>query len=316
MALEFKLGKATRDAYGEALVEVGQEHKNVVVLDADLSKSTKSIEFAKKFPERFVNCGISEANMIGMAAGFVGSGMIPFASSFASFIMCKGFDQIRMSVANPHLNVKLVGSHSGISLGEDGASQQSVEDIGLACSLPQMTVFVPCDETSTKSLTHLMAKHEGPVYLRTGRPKAAIIYKDGDTFEIGKAKLLRDGKDVTVIAIGLLVIEALIAADQLEAEGISVRVVDMFCVKPIDVDMIAKCAKETGAIITAEEHLIGTGLSGHVAQVVAQTTPVPMEYIGIDDTYAESGKPDDLLDKYGLRAKNIVDAIHKVLKRK
>ncbi|MBC7472717.1 MAG: transketolase family protein [Candidatus Sericytochromatia bacterium] len=316
MALEFKLGKATRDAYGEALVEVGQEHKNVVVLDSDLSKSTKSIEFAKKFPERFVNCGISEANMIGMAAGFVGSGMIPFASSFASFIMCKGFDQIRMSVANPHLNVKLVGSHSGISLGEDGASQQSIEDIGLACSLPQMTVLVPCDETSTKSLTHLMAKHEGPVYLRTGRPKAATIYKDGDTFEIGKAKLLRDGKDVTVIAIGLLVIEALIAADQLEAEGISVRVVDMFCVKPIDIDMIAKCAKETGAIITAEEHLIGAGLSGHVAQVVAQTTPVPMEYIGIDDTYAESGKPDELLDKYGLRAKNIVDAIHKVLKRK
>lgn len=316
MALEVKLGKATRDAYGEALVEIGQEHSNVVVLDADLSKSTKSIDFAKKYPERFYNCGISEANMVGMAAGFANSGLVPFASSFASFIMCKGFDQMRMSIANPHLNVKLVGSHSGISLGEDGASQQSVEDIGLACSLPQFTVLVPADGACTKAVTKLAAQYDGPVYLRTGRPKAPVIYKDDEQFEIGKAKLVRDGKDVTVIAIGLLVMEALLAADQLESEGISVRVVDMFSVKPIDEEMIEKCAGETGAIVTAEEHLIGAGLSGHVAQVVTKTKPVPMEYVGINDTYAESGKPDDLLDKYGLRAKNIVDAIHNVLKRK
>jgi transketolase len=315
MALEVKLGKATRDAYGEALVEIGGENKNVVVLDADLSKSTKSGDFAKKYPERFFNCGISEANMVGMAAGFAGSGLIPFASSFASFITCKGFDQIRMSIANPHLNVKIVGSHGGISLGEDGASQQSVEDISLACAFPKFTVLIPSDAVCTKAITKLSVNHEGPVYIRTGRPKAPVLYKEDEIFEIGKAKLLRDGKDVTVIAIGLLVMEALIAADELEKEGISVRVLDMFTVKPIDRDSIIKAAKETGAIVTAEEHLIG-GLSAQVSQVVVNSQPVPMEFVGIDDTYSESGKPDELLIKYGLKSSNIVDSIYKVLKRK
>lgn len=316
MALEVKLGKATRDAYGEALVELGAENSKVVVLDADLSKSTKSGDFAKKYPERFYNFGISEANMVGAAAGFAGSGLVPFASSFASFLMCKTFDQIRMSIANPQLNVKLVGSHGGISLGEDGASQQSVEDIALGCALPQFNVLVPADAVSTKALTKLIASEHGPVFMRTGRPKAPVIYNEGETFELGKSKLVRDGKDVTVIANGLLVMEALIAADQLESEGISVRVVDMYSVKPVDADMVEKCANETGAIVTAEEHLIGGGLSGQVSLVVVNKKPVPMEFVGINDTYAESGKPDELLDKYGLRATNVVDAIRKVLARK
>ncbi len=315
MAIEVKLGKATRDAYGEALVEIGEVNKNIVVLDADLSKSTKSGEFGKKYPERFFNCGISEANMVGMAAGFAGSGLIPYASSFASFIMCKGYDQIRMSIANPHLNVRLIGSHGGISLGEDGASQQSVEDLSLACSLPQFTVLIPSDEVCTRALMKLSVDHQGPLYMRTGRPKSPIIYKDDETFEIGKAKFIREGNDVTVIAIGLLVMEALLAADELEKEGISVRVVDMFTVKPVDIEAIVKCAKETGAIITAEEHLIG-GLSGQVSQVVVNYNPVPMEFVGIDDTYAESGKPDDLLEKYGLKSVDVVKAIRKVLARK
>jgi len=316
MAIEVKLGKATRDAYGETLVELGAENEKIIALDADLSKSTKSGEFGKKYPERFFNFGISEANMVGAAAGFAGAGLIPFASSFASFIMCKGFDQLRMSVANPHLNVKIIGSHGGISLGEDGASQQSVEDISLACALPEFTVLVPSDAIATKALIKLSAAYDGPVYMRTGRPKAPIIYTDSDTFELGKAKLLRDGKDVTVIANGLLVMEALLAADELERSGISVRVVDMHTVKPLDAAMVAKCASETGAIVTAEEHLIGGGLSGSVALAAANSFPVPMEFVGIDNTYAESGKPDDLMEKYGLKAKNIVDAIQKVLSRK
>lgn len=315
MTLEVKLGKATRDAYGEVLVEIGANNKNVVVLDADLSKSTKSGEFGKKYPERFFNCGISEANMVGMAAGFAGSGLIPFASSFASFIMCKGYDQIRMSIANPHLNVRLVGSHGGISLGEDGASQQSVEDLSLACSLPQFTVLIPADEACTKAITRLSVDHAGPVYMRTGRPKAPIIYKEDEIFEIGKAKTVREGTDVTVVAVGLLVMEALLAADELEKEGISVRVIDMFTVKPIDAEVIEKAAKETGAIVTAEEHLIG-GLSAQVSQVVVNSHPVPMEFVGINDTYAESGKPDELLEKYGLKSADVVKAIRKVVKRK
>lgn len=316
MSIEVKLGKATRDAYGEALVEIGNNNQKVVVLDADLSKSTKSGDFAKKHPERFVNCGIGEANMVGTAAGFAGSGLIPFASSFASFLICKSFDQIRMSIANPQLNVKLVGSHGGISLGEDGASQQSVEDIALACALPKFTVLLPSDAVMTKFLTKQMSETNGPVYMRTGRPKAPVLYAEDETFEIGKAKTLRDGTDVTVIANGLLVMEALLAADQLASENISVRVIDMFTVKPIDAEAVAKSASETGAIVTAEEHLIGGALSSYVAQAVAQSTPVPMEFVGIDNTYAESGKPEEVLEKYGLKAKNIVEAIRKVLARK
>jgi transketolase len=312
---ELKLGKATRDAYGEALLELGKEHNDIVVLDADLSKSTKSITFAKSFPDRFINCGIAEAHMVSTAAGLANAGFVPFASSFASFLMCKTFDQIRMSIANPLMNVKLVGSHGGISLGEDGASQQSVEDISLACALPGLTVIVPSDEVQTKAVTKLSYKHKGPVFIRTGRPKAPIIYNNNENFELGKAKVLRKGKDVTIIAVGLLVAEALLAADKLKEEGIEAKVIDMFTIKPIDKNVIIESANETGAFVTAEEHLIG-GLSAQVSMVLANNKPVPVEFVGINETYAESGKPQELMEKYGLTYKEIISAVKKVLTRK
>jgi len=309
-------GMATRDAYGKTLVELGKENPNIVVLDADLSKSTKSILFAKEFKDRFFNMGIAEANMVSTAAGLATCGKIPFASSFASFLMCKTFDQLRMSVANPHLNVKLVGSHGGISIGEDGASQMGVEDIALACALPGFVVMVPADEIATRALVRLAAEHAGPVYIRTGRPKAPIVYQPGARFEIGKANILREGRDITVIANGLLVQEAMEAACLCSEKGIDVRVVDMHTVKPIDVDAIAQSARTTGAIVTAEEHLLSGGLGAAVAQVAAEHFPVPMGFIGLRDTYAESGLPAELFQKYGLTAGHIVAEIEKTVKRK
>ena len=309
-------GMATRDAYGKTLVELGKENPNIVVLDADLSKSTKSILFAREFKDRFFNMGIAEANMVSTAAGLATCGKIPFASSFASFLMCKTFDQLRMSVANPHLNVKLVGSHGGISIGEDGASQMGVEDIALACALPGFVVMVPADEIATRALVRLAAEHAGPVYIRTGRPKAPIVYQPGARFEIGKANILREGRDITVIANGLLVQEAMEAACLCSEKGIDVRVVDMHTVKPIDVDAIAQSARTTGAIVTAEEHLLSGGLGAAVAQVAAEHSPVPMGFIGLRDTYAESGLPAELFQKYGLTAGHIVAEIEKTIKRK
>lgn len=309
-------GMATRDAYGKTLVELGKENPAIVALDADLSKSTKSILFAKEFKERFFNMGIAEANMVSTAAGLASCGKIPFASSFASFLICKTFDQMRMSIANPHLNVKLIGSHGGISIGEDGASQMAVEDIALACSLPGFVVMVPADELSTRELVRLAANYVGPVYIRTGRPKAPIIYPDGGHFEIGKANIIREGIDITVIANGLLVQEAVEAACICSEKGIDVRVIDMHTVKPIDVDAIVQSAQNTGAIVCAEEHLISGGLGAAVAQVVAEHSPVPMGFIGLKDTYAESGQPDELFNKYGLTAEHIVDKIEQTVKRK
>lgn len=309
-------GMATRDAYGKTLTELGRENPAIVALDADLSKSTKSIVFAKEFKERFFNMGIAEANMVSTAAGLASCGKIPFASSFASFLICKTFDQMRMSIANPHLNVKLVGSHGGISIGEDGASQMAVEDIALACSLPGFVVMVPADELSTRELVRLAARYVGPVYIRTGRPKAPIIYPNGGHFEIGKANIIREGIDITVIANGLLVQEAVEAACICSEKGIDVRVIDMHTVKPIDVDAIVQSAQNTGAIVCAEEHLISGGLGAAVAQVVAEHSPVPMGFIGLKDTYAESGQPDELFNKYGLTAEHIVDEIEKTVKRK
>ena len=309
-------GMATRDAYGKTLVELGRENPDIVVLDADLSKSTKSILFAKEFKDRFFNMGIAEANMVSTAAGFASCGKIPFASSFASFLMCKGFDQLRMSVANPRLNVKLVGSHGGISIGEDGASQMSVEDIALACSLPGFVVMIPADEIATKALVRLAAEHAGPVYIRTGRPRAPIIYQPSADFEIGKANIIREGIDVTVIANGLLVQEAIEAACLCSERGIDVRVIDMHTIKPIDVNAIVQSAQTTGAIVTAEEHLLSGGLGAAVAQVVAGHCPVPMGFIGLKDTYAESGLPEELFKKYGLTAEHIVAEIEKVIKKK
>ncbi|HVX66703.1 MAG TPA: transketolase C-terminal domain-containing protein [Bryobacteraceae bacterium] len=312
---ELKLGVATREAFGRVLAELGRENPNVWAVDADLSKSTMTTYFGKEFPNRFVECGIAEANMVGIAAGLASSGKIPFASSFSCFVMNKGFEQLRVAVAYPGLNVKIVGTHSGISIGEDGPSQMSIEEVGLACSLPGFVVLAPADETATRALVRAAAAHVGPVFIRTGRPKAPVIYPNGQSFEIGKAIEVTGGTDVTVIANGLLVAEAIRAYEQLEAEGISVRVIDMHTVKPLDRDAIARAARETGAIVVAEEHLVDGGLGVRVAQAVAETAPCPMEFVGLKG-FAESGTPDGLLDKYGLRAANVVEAVRRVLGRK
>ena len=316
MSRQKTLGPATRDAYGEALAELGKENSAVVVVDGDVSGSSKSRVFAKAFPNRFYNCGIAEANMVGIAAGLASSGKIPFASTFATFMISKTFDQLRMGVANPRLNVKLCGSHSGISLGQDGASQMAIEDLALACSLPGMVVVSPADSVATKALVHAAAAHDGPVYIRTGRPKAPVIYQPGDSFSIGKAKTVQQGNDATIIATGLLVWEALEAADLCAAKSISVRVIDMHTIKPLDDAAIAQAANETGAIVTAEEHLLHGGLGSRVAQVITRTRPVPIEYIGLNDTYAESGKPDELFERYKLTAPHLAAAIERAIKRK
>ena len=245
--MEKKMGKATRDAYGETLVEIGKMDPDVVVLDADLSKSTKSALFSKKFPKRFFNVGIQEANLVGVASGLASCGKIPFISSFASFLVSKGFDQFRMSVAFSELNVKVVGSHGGITVGEDGASQMSIEDVALMTSLPGFVVMVPSDEISTRALVFETAKHLGPVYIRTGRPKAPVVHKAGTDFKIGKGVRLREGKDLTIIANGLEVFEALEAAERLAEDGISASVIDMHTVKPLDTDLILEEAKRTGS---------------------------------------------------------------------
>lgn len=314
---EKKMGKATRDAYGAALVEVGRRNPHVVVLDADVSGSTRSSLFAKEFPDRFFNFGIAEANMVGAAAGLASCGKIPFASSFAAFLVNKSFEQLRMSVANPHLNVKFCGSHSGISLGDDGASQMAVEDIALACSLPGFVVLAPADETGTKALVKRATEHVGPVYIRTSRPSCPLVYEPGDEeFVIGKARVLREGRDVTIMAVGLLVWEALEASWTLEERGVEAAVLDMHTVKPIDEEAIVAAAGQTGAIVTAEEHLLMGGLGSRVAEVTAKHCPVPIEFIGLADTYAESGTPAQLFDKYGLTARHIAAAVEKVLKTK
>ncbi|HLK50802.1 MAG TPA: transketolase C-terminal domain-containing protein [Bryobacteraceae bacterium] len=309
-------GPATREAFGRALVELGRANKDVVVCDADLAKSTMTVYFQKEFPDRFFSYGIAEANMVAQAAGMAYAGKIPFASSFSAFVINKGFEQLRVCVAYPRLNVKIVGTHSGISIGEDGPSQMSVEETALACSLPGFVVLSPADEASTKALVHAAAAHAGPVFIRTGRPKAPIIYNGDQKFEIGKAVELVEGSDVTIIANGLLVAEAIRASETLDAEGISARVLDLHTVKPLDREAIRRAAVETGAIVTAEEHLVDGGMGVRVAQVVAATQPCAMEFVGIQDTYAESGTPAELLDKYGLLSRDIVAAARKVVARK
>jgi len=313
---ELKLGMATREAFGKALAELGRQNKDVVALDADLSKSTYTNFFQKEFPDRFVECGIAEADMIGIGAGLASSGKIPFAASFSCFAINKGFEQLRVAVAFPNVNLKVVGTHSGISIGEDGPSQMSIEDLGLACSLPGFAVLSPADEVAARALVFASAAHVGPVFIRTGRPKAPIVHTPDQHFEIGGSVQLTDGKDLTIIAHGLLVAEAIRAQETLESEGISARVVDMYSIKPLDRTAIERASAETGAIVVAEEHLAATGLGVRVAQVVAESRPCPMEFVGIEDTYAESGPPEALMEKYGLTAKNVAAAARRVLKRK
>ena len=313
---EVKLGAATREAFGRTLVELGRENKDIVVCDADLSKSTMTTYFAKEFPDRFFSIGIAEANMVGIAAGLASAGKIPFASSFSAFLMTKGFEQMRVCAAYPKVNLKVVGTHSGISIGEDGPSQMSVEETALACSLVGFVVLAPADETATKALVRLAAAHVGPVFIRTGRPKVPIVYAADQKFEIGKAIEAVEGSDVAIVANGLLVAQAILASQTLEDEGISARVIDMHTVKPLDREAIRRAAAETGAMVVAEEHLVDAGLGVRVAQVVAETAPCPMEFVGIHDTYAESGQPDELLEKYGLVARDVAAAVRKVVARK
>jgi len=313
---EIKLGAATREAFGRTLVELGRENKDVVVVDADLSKSTMTTYFAKEFPDRFFSCGIAESNMVGVGAGLAMGGKIPFVASFSVFAVNKGFEQMRIGAAYGRSNLKVVGTHSGISIGEDGPSQMSIEEISLACSLAGFTVIAPADENSTKALVRASAAFDGPVFIRTGRPKAPIVYGADQKFEIGKAIQVAEGKDITLVANGLLVAQSLLAADILDAEGISARVIDMHTAKPIDRDAIARAAGETGAIVVSEEHLVDCGLGVRVSQVVAETNPCIMEFVGIHDRYAESGHPDEMLEKYHLVAADIAAAARKALARK
>lgn len=313
---ELKPGMATREAFGKALVELGKQNSNVVALDADLSKSTYTAEFAKAFPERFIECGIAEANMAAIAAGLASSGKIPFASSFSVFILNKGFEQLRVTAAFPKVNIKIVGTHSGISIGEDGPSQMSIEDLSLASSLAGFTVISPADEVSMMKLVHAAAEHVGPLFIRAGRAKVPVVYGANQAFTIGKAITLLEGSDLTILATGLMVAESIRAAEALGAEGISARVIDIHTVRPLDRETIAEAALETGALVVAEEHLVDAGLGVRVAQVVAETHPVPMEFIGIQDTYAESATPEQLLDKYGLVARDVANAARRVFARK
>ena len=307
---------ATREAYGKTLAGLGEENSDIVVLDADLSKSTKTAEFAKVFPERFFDMGVAEQNMMGTAAGLAVAGKIPFASSFAVFATGRAFEQIRNSIAYPGLNVKIAATHAGISVGEDGASHQSVEDISLMRTLPNMTVIVPADATETEKAVKAAVEIRGPVYLRLGRLALPVLFDENYCFELGKAAVLREGQDVTVIACGLLVGPAMEAADILAEENISTRVINMHTIKPIDRDAIVQAARETKAVVTAEEHSIIGGLGSAVAEVLVQTVPVPQEMVGIKDTFGESGSPAELLEKYGLTANGIITAVKKALERK
>ena len=305
-----------RNAYGEALIELGKKHKNLVVLDADLSKSTKTIMFAKKYPERFFEMGIAEANMITTAAGLASCGKIPFVSTFAVFATGRVYDQIRMDLAYSKANVKIFATHGGISVGKDGVSHQMIEDIALMRVLPNMTVFAPSDATQTGKIVHLMAEKEGPMYARVGRADAPLIYDKNDLndIKIGKGMTVKDGSDITLIATGTMVEPALEARKTLKKDGISARVIDMHTLKPLDEKLILKCAKETNAIITAEEHSIIGGLGAAVAEILAEKNiDIKFHRMGIKDIFCESGNPADLLEKYQLNEKHMVKFTKKLV---
>ncbi len=317
MTYDLRMGMATRDAYGKMLVEIGREDPNVVALDADLSKSTKTALFGKEFPGRFFNAGICEANMVSMAAGLASCGKIPFISSFSVFLMNKGFDQLRMCVAYPGNNVKVIVSHGGISIGEDGPSQQSIEDIALACSLPGFIVNVPADEVATRALVRAAHAHRGPVFMRVGRPKTPIVYDEGEPFEFGKGKTLITGDDLAIVTCGGLVAEAIRAADALERiHSLYATVIDMHTIKPLDIELLVSAAKRTRAVIVAEEALPDGGLCSAVARCLAEHCPTPIAFVALPDAYAESGTPAQLLEKYGLNSKGIEAAALRLAKRK
>lgn len=308
------MGKATRESYGEALIQIGYENKNIVVLDADLSKSTKTNGFKKEFPDRFFNAGIAEQNLMGMAAGMSNIGLVPFASTFAVFATGRAFEIIRNSICYPKANVKIAATHAGITVGEDGGSHQSIEDIALMCSLPNMTVIVPADHREAMEATKAAAMMEGPVYLRFGRCNTEDIFDDSYKFEIGKGTEIKKGDDAAIIATGMMVQKAIEAAKYLESEGIHVRVINISTIKPIDKEIIIKAAKETKGIVTAEEHSIIGGLGSMVSSVVCDKYPCKVKMIGIEDKFGESGTPDELMEKFKLTSDAISESIKETIK--
>lgn len=308
--------QATRDAYGKALVSLGAENPDVVALDADLSKSTKTADFAKHYPERFFNMGVAEQNLMGTAAGLAAAGKIPFASTFAIFATGRAFEQIRNSIAYPKLNVKIAATHAGITVGEDGSSHQAVEDVAVMRSVPNMTVLVPADGEETRQVIKAAAQYKGPVYIRMGRLDVPLLFGEDYQFEIGKANILRDGSDAAIMANGTMVALALEAAEDLLASGIKVSVVNVASVKPLDVSTIIQVAQKTKAVVSAEEHNIIGGLGSAIAEVLAENAPTPMVRVGISDTFGESGRPQELMEKYGLTKAALIEAVHKVLNRK
>ena len=310
------MGIATREAYGKALAAVGGKNNKVIVLDADLSKSTKTEVFGKAYPERFFNVGIAEQNMMGTAAGLAAAGKIPFVSTFAVFATGRAFEQIRNSICYPKLNVKIAATHAGLTVGEDGASHQSIEDISLMRTLPNMTVIVPADGIETEKAIEFAAEYKGPCYIRLGRSNVPDLFDADYKFEIGKAVTVAEGTDVTIIATGIMVAEAKAAAEELSKEGISAGVLNIHTIKPIDSEAIIKAAEKTGCIVTCEEHSIIGGLGSAVAEVLVENNPVPMLRLGVNDTFGESGKPNDLLKKYKLKSSDIVEKVKAALAKK
>jgi transketolase len=308
--------KDTRSGFGEGLHELGQENENVVALCADLTGSLKMNAFENDFPERFFQVGIAEANMMGMAAGLTIGGKIPFTGTFANFSTGRVYDQIRQSIAYSNKNVKICASHAGLTLGEDGATHQILEDIGLMKMLPNMCVINPCDFHQTKLATKAIADYDGPVYLRFGRPKVPMFTRPDAKFVIGKADLLHEGTDVTIIATGHLVWKAVQAAKELEAKGISCEILNMHTIKPLDNEAILKSIAKTKCVVTAEEHMYNGGLGDSVAQLLSRNTPTPQEYVGVDDSFGESGTPAELMTKYGIDTQDVFDAVQKVIARK
>jgi len=306
----------TRDGFGRGLVELGKTNKDIVVLSADLTDSTRASWFKKEFPDRFFGLGVAEQDMIGTAAGFALEGKMPFACTFGVFASGRAWDQVRVSVAYMNLNVKIVGTHGGISVGPDGATHQALEEIALMRILPNMTVVVPCDAVEAKKATIEAAKTRGPVYLRFGRSGVPVITKEGDLFKIGKATVMREGKDLAIFACGQMVYEAMLACDALAKEGIKARLVNMHTPKPIDRDAIIKAAMETGAIVTCEEHTVLGGFGSAIAEVVVENRPVPVKMVGVRDKFGVSGEPDELFRHFGLTSGDIVKAAHEAIKMK
>jgi transketolase len=308
--------KATRDAFGETLVELGRENKKIVVLSGDLEDATRAEYFKKEFPDRFFNLGIAEQDILGVAVGLSLDGLIPFACSFAVFLTNRAYGILRISICYNKRNVKVIGSHAGLTVGQDGATAQCLEDFAITRVLPNITVLCPVDAPETEKATRALIDIRGPVYMRLGRAPFPVITQKESPFVVGKANVFREGKDVTIIACGIMVSEALSAADMLLSEGIEAGVINMHTIKPIDEEIIIKSARETGAVVTAEEHQINGGLGGAVAEVLGRVKPVPIEMIAVRDTFGESGSPDELLQKYHLKDIDIVQAVKKVVSRK